>query len=124
MTHLELLFYLLEDPHSAFPFRLGDGTIRMTSVSQRLTRPTVSELLSMVRSHVRYLVSFFGLQEVVLTGLNRLELGVHFPCEGLWLAPCPARLQRAREALRRFAQTRPIRKVCDLARPPGDSTRD
>ena len=117
LSYLEIVFWLLLDPSVEFP--VFDGvTTSCQRLDQRLVRATLTELSATVRNHLRWLFQSFDLGHHMVRGLDRSSLGVHIPQEGIWAVIPPEDLQRSHEGIRQFTSNRPLRRACDLARPP------
>ena len=116
VSYLELVFWLLLDGELRFPVFLG-GTVQHLRLMDRMTRPTVTELLAVARRHVQWLARHFDFESLMVQHLNRSYLGIFTPQDGLWLSISSEALSQCHERLRIFTSARPIRRVCDLARP-------
>ena len=113
---LELVFALVEDSTFSFPFTDGKGTVGLHPVQHRFVRPTLAYLLTVTRQAIRFVFSEFDFGDLV-RGLDRTDLGVHYPCDGIALGLSTNLMLSAQRAIRQFSGHRPLRKACDLARP-------
>ena len=115
VSFLEVVFVLL-DAGFQFPFWDAVHGSQLMRVEDRFERPTLTHILSSVRNSIRFCVKTLELG-VVLKGLDRSMFGVFFPTEGIATYISTETLSNAQMRLRAFCTNRPLRKVCDLARP-------
>ena len=118
VSDIELVFLLVQDGEFVFPFQL-DGSLNWTmrSLSDLFQQPTVAMLLRPVQFALRHILDLFP--GVLHRGppAPLPNLGVYMNFRGTRLRfPLPL-LQVARDHLRRFTQSRNVRRTCDIARP-------
>ena len=78
---------------------------------------TLSAKLGLVRKVVQAGLRCFGIQDCVVKNLDLTILGVHRPFDGFVIGIESQAILNARERLRSFCRTRPIRVAADMARP-------
>ena len=118
ISFIELTFLISSEALIPFPFYESRRHSWMYQYPfQRLERPTLSYLLKMVRSVLLACFSQLDLSDLVHKNLNKTEVGIHFPTDGIGLFIAPGLYNSLRESIRSFTVKRPLRKACDLARP-------
>ena len=118
ISFLELTFLISSEALIPFPFfESRRNAWAYQFPCQRLERPTLSCLYRTVRSVLLGCFSNLDLSEVVCKNLNKTELGIHFPTDGINMFLAPGLYNGLRESIRTFTARRPLRKACDLARP-------
>lgn len=118
ISFLELTFLISSEALIPFPFRESRRGIWVFQYPcQRLERPTLSYLYRMVRSVLLACLSNLDLLDLVVCHLDKTEVGINFPTDGMNLRLAPGLYNGLRESIRSFTSRRPLRKACDLARP-------
>ena len=121
VSWLELLFSL---PHFAgsslgFPVvcpHTGGWTSAGTSLFQDAPS-TVAVQLRLVKEAIRFALDLLGLNFCLRSGLNRTEIGVCLPLDGIAIGYDAFILCKARSDLSDWTVARPIRSAADYARP-------
>lgn len=80
-------------------------------------RPTVASLIRMVRLAVKLGADVFGYGELLFFHQNKVALGIHSPCSGLFLRLNSSLVKDTRFSVHTWTSSWPIRRVADLARP-------
>ena len=118
ISFLELTFLISSEALIPFPFfESRHNAWAYQFPCQRLERPTLSYLLKMVRSVLLACFAQLDLSDLVIKNLNKTELGISFPVDGIGCFLASGMYNGLREAIRSFTSKRPLRKACDLARP-------
>ena len=118
LSFIELTFLISSEALIPFPFfESRHGSWIFQFPCQRLERPTLSYLFRVVRTVILSCFSRVDLSDLVSKNLNKTEVGIHFPTDGLRLFLAPGLYNGLRETIRLFTSKRPLRKACDLARP-------
>ena len=115
----EIAICLAHQPQFCFPFwNAHTGSMDNAPLCTRFQKPTLSWILSVVRAAFAFLRFRFGqFGDVFFTNHNKVSLGIHRPCNGLYVRMSQFHVQRSSDLTTGFTQNRPIRKACDLARP-------
>ena len=80
-------------------------------------RLTLAAQYGLVRRAVMAGLQLFGLSDLVICGSDLSILGVCRPQDGIFVGVDPDSLIQAREKLRSFCRSRPLRSSADMARP-------
>ena len=116
VSYLEITFGLVKQSNVQFPFG-SCGEWLMARPSERMIRPTLSQMLGLVRRLFSRLISLFDLSDRIVRQLDLSDCRVSTPLDGVTLRLCPTFLKSLREEVCIFTETRPIKRACDLARP-------
>ncbi|CAE7325636.1 unnamed protein product [Symbiodinium sp. CCMP2456] len=118
VTWLELVFMLEATGDFVYPV-VGDkgGWVSSATVAFLPPPPTVAGRLTLVRRALRRALKCLRLQGLFVSGIDRSDLGVGFPLDGIVFGAEDSLLLRARAALGRFAQGRRVHTRAALARP-------
>lgn len=118
ISFLELTFLISSEALIPFPFRESRrNSWAYQFPRQRLERPTLSYLFRMVRPVLLACFAQLDFCDLVCKNLNRTELGIHYPVDGVGCILGHGLYSMLQNAIRKFTSTRPIRKSRDLARP-------
>ena len=116
LSYLELTFGLIRDDVK-FPFGSCESW-HMQKFRDRMVRPTLASLLSVVRRLFRRLCFLFDVEERLVTHLDLSAFSVSIPMDGISLCLSADYIHSLREDLVQFTGRRGIKRSCDLARPP------
>ena len=119
VTWLELASILSEIQDFPFP-AICPRTGRWVSAVTLPFAPgrlTLAAQYGLVRRAAVAGLQHFGLSDLVITGTDLSVLGVHRPQDGVVFGVDPESLFQAREKLRSFCRSRPLRNCADMARP-------
>ena len=119
MTFLEFLAMFILDGTTPFPVQCG-STGRWKSRSDQtlpFVKHTVDVQLRLIRRALRPFLRRFELSRLQLWRLNRVSLGVPFPCDGILVGVDTGLLQRGQQLLRDFFSRQAIRTAATLQRP-------
>ena len=118
VTWLELVFMLEASGGFVYPVAsVKGGWVSPASVAFLPPPPTVAGRLTIVRRALRQALKCLRLQCLFVSGVDRSDLGVGFPLDGIVFGAEGSLLLRARAALGRFAQGRRVQTRAALARP-------
>ena len=115
----ELTIWLARTSDIHFPFiHPRTGAMDAQTIGTRYERPTFVYLFKHVRSVLRWLVDHIEEGDSVwFDDYSKVDLGVHRPVEGIFIRLPEQLVQKCQSPLCEFTRTRPLRKVCDMARP-------
>ena len=119
ITFLEFLAMFILDGTTPFPVQCG-STGRWKSRSDQtlpFVKHTVDVQLRLIRRALRPFLRRFELSRLQLWRLNRVSLGVPFPCDGILVGVDTGLLQRGQQLLRDFFSRQAIRTAATLQRP-------
>ena len=118
LLDIELVFLLLGVEGFLFPFQLdGSTNWAMRSLESLFQRPTLTLLLRPVQTAMQQLFDLFPEAIARISPSPAKELGVYMSFWGIRVCMPELLLQQAQERLKRFTQSRAVRKTADLARP-------
>ncbi|CAE7803672.1 DHX57 [Symbiodinium sp. CCMP2592] len=118
VTWLELVFMLATVEDFVYPVSGPQGGwLSPASVAFLPPPPTVAGRLTFVRRALRHAFKCLRLQCLFISGVDRTELGVTFPLDGIVIGADEHLLLRARASLGHFAQGRRVNSRAALARP-------
>lgn len=118
LSFIELTLVFADSSNAQFPFWCPrSNSFELSLLSMRNERPTLSQLLSLVRSACRHFVGGCDIGDVQFHGRNKLGLGLCRPVDGLYVRLVPSVVQRCQDLTLKFFHTRRYRKANDLARP-------
>ena len=115
----ELALTLAHQPGFGFPF-WNSATICMDiqPLCTRYVKPTLAYAVQAVRGSFRFLRECFSdFDCVFFDSVSKVDLGIHRPCQGLYLRGCTDLAQTSASLMKGFTANRAIRRTCDLARP-------
>ena len=113
----ELALWLAKDGLLDFPFWDGSlGRMETRSLCDRFERPTLSYLIRWVKRALDWLLNHVDGSEVLFSRYDKVSLGIHKPVAGVYIRLTVEAVQRCSGLMIDFSRSRPIRKVCDLAR--------
>ena len=120
LSFVELAFLYNDIEPAQYPF--GNPTSQQFEISvlgYRFERPTLSQLLSIVRRAAAVFLRFLGSDHVVFRSRNKVELKATKPLDGIFMhfhQTDPAKAQAGQDLVKSFCGHQPLRKACDFAR--------
>lgn len=118
LSFIELTLGYASQVDARFPFwNPRKHVFELSLLSMQFERPTLSSLLSLVRSACLHFVYGCDISEVRFDGYNKMGLGLQRPIDGLFVKLQPATAQHCSGLTANFFGHRKYRRACDLARP-------
>lgn len=118
LSFIEMVLGYVASGQAQFPFfDPSTGSFELQLLTRRFERPTLSILLSLVRSACLHFVRGCGCVAALFHKRNKVGLGIHRPSDGLFVRLRPATVQLCQSQTTSFFHTRPYRRACDIARP-------
>ena len=115
----ELTLWIVKDTLIPFPFlNPHTGCMETQALCLRYERPTFGYLFKQLRKALLWLFKFVdGCDEFLFVGGNKVDLGIHKPTDGLYIRLPASFVQQCQQLVLEFTRSRPLRQVCDYARP-------
>lgn len=115
-VELVLLYSAMDD--AQYPFwNPMSKQVELAFLGHRFERPTLSQLLRVVRKAVAGFLRFHDFGGVLFQTINKVAYGAIKPLDGIFLRLDPAIAQAGQDLMKCFCSHRPLRKACDFARP-------
>lgn len=118
ISYIELVLGFASSQNARFPFwDSTTGSFELQLLSTRFERPTLSQLLSLVRSACLHFVRGCDCVDASFCKRNKVSLGVIRPIGGLFVRLRSDMIQHCQSLTTEFFRSRQYRRACDLARP-------
>eukprot|EP00438_Fugacium_kawagutii_P005624 Skav235142 [mRNA] locus=scaffold1072:49794:54677:- [translate_table: standard] len=118
LSFIELTLAFASQHNAQFPFWNPQTRCHeLGALSLRFERPTLSQLLSNVRTAFHHFVKGCDCADVLFHGHNKLSLGLVRPVDGLLVRLGSSAVQLCHAKTTEFFSSRKYRRACDLARP-------
>lgn len=116
LSFIELTLGFASMRDARFPFWNPQASdFEMQFLSIRFERPTLAQLLSIVRSAVLHFVGGVDCGDIVCDGCNKIGLGICRPMSGLFVRLRPSMVQHCSGLAQNFFKTRQYRSAGDIA---------
>eukprot|EP00435_Cladocopium_sp_Y103_P017017 s2101_g4.t1 len=118
VSYVEFVFLFNQWEHAQYPFwNPQSQAFSFASLAQRFERPTLAQLVRVVKKAVGSFLRFVDAGQILFSGADKSPLGIHRPMDGIFLCFSPAVAQVGCDAVKVFFASRPLRRACDMARP-------
>eukprot|EP00438_Fugacium_kawagutii_P027064 Skav214855 [mRNA] locus=scaffold16:296995:306518:- [translate_table: standard] len=118
MSFVELTIGFSSSVDAKFPFwNPHTHHFELSSLQMRYERPTLAQLLSIVRDSIKKLVAGLDRVDLLFSDCPKIGLLIHRPMDGIFLCLPQATVQACQEQTKAYFRSRPFRRSCDIARP-------
>jgi hypothetical protein len=121
LSFVQLVFHgfsLQSNGNGSYPFWNSSlQQFDLVALRARFERPTLTQLLCVVRKAVAGFLRHLSLERVLFKAFNKVVLRATKPLDGIFIRLDPEMVQSGQDLVRNFSAHRPLRKACDFARP-------